>query len=219
MSRLLLSSILCIPQAAYAAVLTPSQLVAQLYGAWADAAGAFVTLAPLEDLLQRSRYGSSGVYFARACCRPEALNRLLLHEGAPASFPPAGPAAKPTFPDLTWTVETHAIQVSVTLVAVRCGSGSSFFYVQGLGFLFLPLRELEALPAETRGPLHGVPFGVKDNIDVAGFPTTAACEAFRHLPAATAPVVDQLLAAGADGNSNTCLTLACFVHKPKSLKL
>ena len=58
-------------------------------------------------------------------------------------------------------------------------------------------RELEALPMEAREPLHGVPFGVKDNIDVAGFPTTAACEAFRYTPPASARVVDALLAAGA----------------------
>ena len=31
-------------------------------------------------------------------------------------------------------------------------------------------------------PLYGVPFVVKDNIDVAGFPTTAACPAFAYQP-------------------------------------
>jgi allophanate hydrolase len=46
-------------------------------------------------------------------------------------------------------------------------------------------------------PLYGVPFGVKDNIDVAGLPTTAACPAFTYVPQATAPVVSRLLDAGA----------------------
>ena len=46
-------------------------------------------------------------------------------------------------------------------------------------------------------PLYGVPFAVKDNIDVAGFPTTAACPAFRYLPAAHAAVVARLVEAGA----------------------
>jgi allophanate hydrolase len=46
-------------------------------------------------------------------------------------------------------------------------------------------------------PLFGVPFVVKDNIDVAGLATTAACPAFRHLPAGSATVVRKLLAAGA----------------------
>ena len=41
------------------------------------------------------------------------------------------------------------------------------------------------------------PFAVKDNIDVAGLPTTAACPAFAYMPDATAPVVERLIAAGA----------------------
>jgi len=46
-------------------------------------------------------------------------------------------------------------------------------------------------------PLFGIPFAVKDNIDVAGVPTTAGCPAFAYTPAETAPVVARLLAAGA----------------------
>jgi allophanate hydrolase len=45
-------------------------------------------------------------------------------------------------------------------------------------------------------PLYGVPFAVKDNIDVAGLPTTVACPAYAYTPEASAPVVEQLLAAG-----------------------
>jgi allophanate hydrolase len=46
-------------------------------------------------------------------------------------------------------------------------------------------------------PLFGVPFAVKDNVDVAGMPTTAACPAFSYLPEASSPAVDALLQAGA----------------------
>jgi allophanate hydrolase len=46
-------------------------------------------------------------------------------------------------------------------------------------------------------PLFGALFAVKDNIDVAGLPTTAACPAFAYLPPRSAPVVDALEAAGA----------------------
>ncbi len=46
-------------------------------------------------------------------------------------------------------------------------------------------------------PLYGVPFAVKDNIDVEGWPTTAACPAFEHVAAASATAVRRLLDAGA----------------------
>ena len=46
-------------------------------------------------------------------------------------------------------------------------------------------------------PLWGVPFAVKDNIDVAGLPTTAACPGFAYIADATAPAVQRLLDAGA----------------------
>jgi allophanate hydrolase len=41
------------------------------------------------------------------------------------------------------------------------------------------------------------PIAVNDNIDVAGLPTTAACPAFAYTPSETAPIVRQLLSAGA----------------------
>lgn len=46
-------------------------------------------------------------------------------------------------------------------------------------------------------PLWGVPFAIKDNIDLAGIPTTAGCPEFAYTPADSAQVVGQLLAAGA----------------------
>ncbi len=46
-------------------------------------------------------------------------------------------------------------------------------------------------------PLFGVPFAVKDNIDVAGWTTTAACPAFAHVATADAHVVARLRTAGA----------------------
>lgn len=56
----------------------------------------------------------------------------------------------------------------------------------------------EALgPFDPALPLWGVPFAVKDNIDVAGLPTTAACPAFAYAPDADAFAVARLRAAGA----------------------
>ena len=46
-------------------------------------------------------------------------------------------------------------------------------------------------------PLYGLPFAVKDNIDVAGMPTTAGCPEFAYLAEASSPVVDRLRRAGA----------------------
>jgi allophanate hydrolase len=46
-------------------------------------------------------------------------------------------------------------------------------------------------------PLFGIPFAVKDNIDVAGLPTTAACPEFAYVPMRSAKVVLRLEAAGA----------------------
>ncbi|HUE92954.1 allophanate hydrolase [Pseudomonas sp.] len=46
-------------------------------------------------------------------------------------------------------------------------------------------------------PLYGVPFAIKDNIDLAGIPTTAACPAFAYTPEQSATLVEQLLALGA----------------------
>lgn len=46
-------------------------------------------------------------------------------------------------------------------------------------------------------PLFGVPFAVKDNIDVAGWTTTAGCPAFAYEPGSDAEVVSRLRQAGA----------------------
>lgn len=46
-------------------------------------------------------------------------------------------------------------------------------------------------------PLYGIPFAVKDNIDVAGLPTTAGCPAYAYTPSQSATVVQRLEAAGA----------------------
>ncbi len=55
-----------------------------------------------------------------------------------------------------------------------------------------------ALPSEPGTlPLWGIPFAVKDNIDVAGLPTTAACPDFARVPQESAAVIEKLRDAGA----------------------
>ncbi len=46
-------------------------------------------------------------------------------------------------------------------------------------------------------PLYGIPFAIKDNIDLAGIDTSAGCEAFRYRPPEDASVIGRLIAAGA----------------------
>jgi allophanate hydrolase len=58
-------------------------------------------------------------------------------------------------------------------------------------------RKLEQSPLADVRPLYGVPFAIKDNIDLACLPTTAGCPAYAYTPARSATVVQQLVDAGA----------------------
>ena len=66
-----------------------------------------------------------------------------------------------------------------------------------------PRREAAAIAQRIQAagpekkPLYGVPFAVKDNIDVLGLPTTAGCPAFAYEPKRSAFVVERLEQAGA----------------------
>ena len=46
-------------------------------------------------------------------------------------------------------------------------------------------------------PLYGIPFAIKDNIDLINIPTTAACPEFSYIPKKSAFVVKKLIEAGA----------------------
>jgi allophanate hydrolase len=67
----------------------------------------------------------------------------------------------------------------------------------------LPVADLaaRALELERSGPaalpLYGIPFAIKDNIDLAGHPTTAACPDYAYVPKESATVVRRLVDAGA----------------------
>jgi allophanate hydrolase len=67
------------------------------------------------------------------------------------------------------------------------------------------------------GPLAGLSFAVKDNIDVGGVPTTAGCPAFAYTPPAHAAVVHKLLLAGAQLLGKTNLDqFACGLNGTRS---
>jgi len=70
---------------------------------------------------------------------------------------------------------------------------------------------------QTRQPLAGLRFAVKDNMDVAGWPTTAACPAFARQAQGSAQVVQQLLSAGAALVGKTNLDqFACGLNGSRS---
>lgn len=54
-------------------------------------------------------------------------------------------------------------------------------------------------------PLYGLPFAIKDNIDLAGVPTTAACPGYAYVPERSAGVVARLVALGAMPTGKTNL--------------
>ncbi len=105
--------------------------------------------------------------------------------------------------------------IASLLAAYRAGSRSPSETVRatyqriadhGDPAIFITLRPeaevlAEAVALEGRDaahlPLYGIPVAVKDNIDVAGTPTTAACPAFAYEPDADAVAVARLKAAGA----------------------
>ncbi|OAN35764.1 allophanate hydrolase [Mycolicibacterium iranicum] len=62
--------------------------------------------------------------------------------------------------------------------------------------LIAAAEEIERRPGARTLPLYGVPFGVKDSIDVAGYPTTLSCPDYSYVATATAPAVQKLIDAG-----------------------
>lgn len=74
----------------------------------------------------------------------------------------------------------------------------AWIYIFSADELDAQLKQLEDAGADAlKLPLYGVPFVVKDNIDVAGIPTTAACPAFSYVADADPTSVARLRAAGA----------------------
>ena len=64
--------------------------------------------------------------------------------------------------------------------------------------VFAQLRNIQDRKAAGESlPLFGLPYAVKDNIDIAGLPTTVACSAFSAVARVSSPVVDRMREAGA----------------------
>ena len=106
---------------------------------------------------------------------------------------------------LATAIETRAVAVrevvdaTLTRIADRDPSLGAFTTVLDEGARIDADRaDREIAAGRYRGPLHGVPVSIKDLIDIAGIPTTAASRVTGSTPAAAdAPVVARLRAAGA----------------------
>ncbi|HVB47389.1 MAG TPA: allophanate hydrolase [Burkholderiales bacterium] len=76
--------------------------------------------------------------------------------------------------------------------------GDDHVWIERVPRAALEARALELERASPDAlPLYGIPFAIKDNIDLAGLPTTAACPDYAYVPRASAAVVQRLLDAGA----------------------
>jgi len=104
--------------------------------------------------------------------------------------------------DIASIKAAYASGVSVRAVVAeamrRCASDTHHAFIHRLTD-----AEIEPFMARLDGvdpaslPLYGVPFALKDNIDLAHIPTTAGCPEFAYTPGESAFLIQQLLAAGA----------------------
>jgi allophanate hydrolase len=115
--------------------------------------------------------------------------------------PDVGPTLGPSIDELSESYRdgsatpSDVIDLVLKKIADR-GDDGTWITVVDRSELMERARELEQ--AGSSGlPLFGVPFGVKDSIDVAGMPTTLACPDYSYLATDTAPVVQRLIDAGA----------------------
>ncbi len=114
----------------------------------------------------------------------------------------AGPSIGPSVAEI---LESHASgSGSPTKTAARVADAIAARGDDGTWLSTVPRDELlaaakaiENRPGARALALYGVPFGVKDSIDVAGVPTTLSCPDYSYVATSTAPCVQRLLDAGA----------------------
>ncbi|OZE31312.1 MULTISPECIES: allophanate hydrolase [unclassified Rhodococcus (in: high G+C Gram-positive bacteria)] len=113
-----------------------------------------------------------------------------------------GPVLGPTVAEMLAAYRTGAstptatVEAFSTAVAAR-GDDGTWITIVARAELLAAAAALEARPDAVSLPLYGIPFGVKDSIDVAGYPTTLACPDYAYTPDSTAPAVQALVDAGA----------------------
>jgi len=115
--------------------------------------------------------------------------------------PDIGPTLGPSINELTESYRDGSLTPSDVIdqvlkkIADR-GDDGAWITVLDRSELMIRAGQLEQV-GPTGLPLFGIPFGVKDSIDVEGVPTTLACPDYSYVPTSTAPVVQLLIDAGA----------------------
>ena len=121
-----------------------------------------------------------------------------------SAMPPTGstgPTLGPTIPELLTsyrdgrTTPTDTVRTVLAAIEAR-GADGVWISVGRPAELLARAAQLEAHREPESLPLYGIPFGVKDSIDIAGWETTLACPGYARVAASTAPVVQALLDAG-----------------------
>src|SRR6478609_917085 len=113
-----------------------------------------------------------------------------------------GPVFGPTVEDLVQQYRAGARTPSDTVAEVlnrieERGEDGTWISVVDRAEALQRAKELEQRADPWDFPLFGVPFGVKDSIDIAGMATTLACPDYAYIADRTAPAVQLLVDAGA----------------------
>ncbi|KAH9889733.1 amidase signature domain-containing protein [Xylariomycetidae sp. FL2044] len=132
---------------------------------------------------------------------------------AAAENPPTPPASPPVWDeknlDISVLTDLYQRQILTPQTVVETVFRRIEEYAQRDSSVWICLRSKDAVLEEARAlesmyeksgdlpPLYGIPFAVKDNFDVAGLDTTAACPDYTYASKSTAPVVEALSKAGA----------------------
>lgn len=125
-----------------------------------------------------------------------------MHSGLPPSTLEAGPRLGPGIATMSAQYRsgtTTPVEVCLEALASIEAGGDDGVWITVADSAVIRARcdELRAVPDPGALPLFGIPFAVKDSIDIAGWPTTLACPDYAYEASETAPVVARLLDAGA----------------------
>lgn len=106
--------------------------------------------------------------------------------------------------DLKKKYERQQLQASTVVQDVlqrieeyKCKDPAVWTYLESSQTVLQAAKDLkDRFDSKPLPPLYGIPFAVKDNIDVANIPTTAGSKAYAYTPTSTSPVVAAILKAG-----------------------